>query len=130
MDRDLRRQQVGLVVQGAGVALSPEAGWLLLRLNDSPGARLEELQPTSPFDVDELRRGANDLVARDLVVRDSAGRWELTKPGCASLARVVQARQRHLEALFAQWEPKQQSALADLLRRLGPQVVQPARQVA
>ncbi|MDB5915679.1 MAG: drug resistance transporter, EmrB/QacA subfamily [Ramlibacter sp.] len=129
MDRDLRRQQVGVVVQAAGVDLAPEAAWLLLRLNESAHARLEELQAASPFDLDELRRGANGLVARDLVVRDATGRWELTRTGCATLAIVVRAREKHLESLFAQWEPSQQSDLADLLRRLGPRIVQPARQV-
>jgi hypothetical protein len=129
MDRDLRRQHVGLVVQSAGVPLAAEAAWLLLRLNEAPHARLEELQAGSPFDLDELRRGADELVAQGLVVREPSGRWELTKGGCASLARVVHARQKHLESLFAQWAPQQQSDLADLLRRLGPQIVPAARQV-
>ena len=35
-----------------------------------------------------------------------------------------------LEALFAQWSPQQQSDMAQLLRRLSPQLVPPSREVA
>jgi MFS family permease len=129
MDRDLRRHHVGLVVQRAGLALTPEAAWLLLRLNEAPHAHLPELQPLSPFTLEELERGAQALAGKGLVLREASGRWELTRAGCASLDKVVQARRRHLEALFAEWSPQHQSELAELLRRLGPQLLAPARQV-
>jgi hypothetical protein len=130
MDRDLRRQHIGLVVERAGVPLAAESAWLLLRLNEAPHAQLQELQAVSPFSLPELERGAQDLAGRGLVVQEPSGRWELTKQGCASLAPIVQARQQHLQALFAQWSPQQQSEFADLLRRMAPQIVPAARQVA
>jgi hypothetical protein len=129
MDRDLRRQHVGLVVQRAGLALPPEAAWLLLRLNEAPHARIADLQPLSPFTSEELERGAQALAGKGLVVREPSGRWELTRTGCASLEKVVKARQQHLEALFAEWSPQTQSDLAELLRRVGPQLLPAARQV-
>jgi hypothetical protein len=129
MDRDLRRQHVGLVVQRAGLALPPEAAWLLLRLNEAPHARLADLQPLSPFTLEELERGAQALAGKGLVLREPSGRWELTRAGCASLAKVVKARQQHLEALFAEWSPQHQSDLAELLRRVGPQLLPAAREV-
>ena len=130
MDRDLRRHHVGLVVQRAGLTLPPESAWLLLRLNEAPHARLADLQPLSPFTLEELERGAQGLAAKGLVLREDPGSWELTPSGCASLEKVVQARQKHLEALFAEWSPQHQSELAELLRRMGPQFVPAARQVA
>ena len=130
MDRDLRRQHVALVVERAGLALAPEAAWLLLRLNEAPHARLADLQPLSPFTLDELERGAQALAGKGLVLREPSGRWELTRAGCASLEQVVRARRQHLEALFAEWSPQHQSDLAELLRRLGPQILPAARQVA
>jgi EmrB/QacA subfamily drug resistance transporter len=130
MDRDLRRQHVGMVVQRAGVPLEPASAWLLLRLNDAPHARLEELSLAAPFDLGELRHAAQDLAARGFVVQESTGSWELTKAGCATLARIVEARQQHLQALFAQWSPQQQADVAELLKRLTTQIVPAARQLA
>jgi len=130
MDRDLRRHHVALVAQAAGLALPPEAAWLLLRLNEAPHARLADLQPLSPFTPEELERGAQALADQGLVVHEASERWELTTTGCASLAKVVEARQRHLQALFAEWSPQHQSDLAELLRRIGPQIVPTARRVA
>jgi hypothetical protein len=46
------------------------------------------------------------------------------------MKKVVEARQKHLEALFAEWSPQNQSDLAELLRRIGPQIVPAARQLA
>ncbi|MEJ8840688.1 MDR family MFS transporter [Ramlibacter sp. AN1133] len=129
MDRDLRRHHVALVVERAGLALAPEAAWLLLRLNEAPHARLADLQPVAPFSPEELEQGAQALAAKGLVLHEPSGRWELTRAGCASLEKVVQARRKHLEALFAEWSPQHQSDLAELLRRLGPQILPSARQV-
>jgi MFS family permease len=130
MDRDLRRHHVGLVVQRAGLSLAPEAAWLLLRLNEAPHAQLESLAPLSPFTLDELARGAQALGARNLVLREPAGSWELTRAGCAVLEKVVQARKKHLEDLFAQWSPQHGAELTELLRRIAPQIVADARRVA
>jgi EmrB/QacA subfamily drug resistance transporter len=130
MDRDLRRQHVGLVVAKAGVPLAPASAWLLLRLNDAPHAQLADLQALSPFDPQELKQAADDLTGQGLVRCEPSGCWELTRSGCASLTRIAQARQKHLEALFAQWSPQQQSELADLLKKLAPQLVSPAREVS
>jgi hypothetical protein len=130
LDRDLRRQHVALVVQRTGLDLSPEAAWLLLRLNEAPHARIADLQPLSPFSLEELERGAQALAGAGLAVREDPGTWELTQAGCASMKKVVEARQKHLEALFAEWSPQNQSDLAELLRRIGPQIVPAARQLA
>ena len=130
MDRDLRRHHVSQVVQRAGIALAPEAAWLLLRLNEAPHARVADLQPDSPFTLEELERGAQSLAAKGLVLREGTGTWELTSAGCATLAKVIEGRQKHLEAVFQEWSPQQQSELAELLRRIRPQIVPVARQVA
>jgi EmrB/QacA subfamily drug resistance transporter len=130
MDRDLRRHHLGLLVQRTGLSLAPEAAWLLLRLNEAPHSELKDLQPLSPFTLQELERGAQALAAQALVLREPGGSWELTAAGCKSLERVVWARQQHLQELFAEWSPQHQGELAQLLRRIAPQMVPPARQVA
>ncbi len=130
LDRDLRRHHVALVVQRTGLDLLPEAAWLLLRLNEAPHARIADLHPLSPFSLEELERGAQALAGAGLAVREDPGTWELTQAGCASMKKVVEARQKHLEALFAEWSPQNQSDLAELLRRIGPQIVPAARSVA
>ncbi|MDB5957752.1 MDR family MFS transporter [Ramlibacter sp.] len=129
MDQDLRRQHIGLVVQRAGVSLAPASAWLLLRLNEAPHAQLPQLVPLSPFSTGELEGAAADLARRGLVLRETSGTWELTEAGCASVKRIVQARQAHLEELFAQWSGEQQADLAELLKRLAPQLVPVAREV-
>jgi hypothetical protein len=120
---------VGLVVERAGVALPPEAGWLLLRLNEAPHAQLAALTPLSPFHLGELEAAAQALADRGLVLPESSGAWELTPAGCEALGRIVKARQAHLEALFAEWPQQQQTELAQLLRNLAPQLVPPSRRV-
>jgi hypothetical protein len=129
MDQDLRRQHIGLVVQRAGVALAPASAWLLLRLNEAPHAQLPQLVPLSPFSASELEGAAADLASQRLVLPEPSGAWELTEAGCASVKKIVQARQAHLEALFAQWSGEQQAELAELLKRLAPQLVPAAREV-
>ena len=129
MDRDLKREHIGLIVQRAGLSLDPAGAWLLLRLNEAPHAQLAQLASQSPFDAGELQRSASELSQQGLLVHEPAGGWELSKRGCASLARIVKARQEHLEAVFSQWTSQQQSELAQLLRRLAPQLVPAAREV-
>ena len=128
MDRDLRRQHIGLVVERAGVPLAPASAWLLLRINEAPHAQLPQLAAVSPFTAGELEAAAADLAAQGFAVREPSGAWELAEPGCASVKRIVQARQAHLEALFGQWSTQQQADLTQLLRRLAPQLVPAARE--
>jgi EmrB/QacA subfamily drug resistance transporter len=130
MDRDLRREHIGRVMEAAGVGLPAASGWLLLRLNDAPHARLQDLAGPSPFGAEEVDAAARDLAGRGLVMQEPGGSWELTRAGCAALQRIQQARRAHLDALFAQWSPEQQSELAQLVRRLGPQLVPPSREAA
>jgi hypothetical protein len=129
MDQDLRRHHLGLVVQRAGVALAPASAWLLLRLNEAPHAQLAALAAAAPFDAAELQSAAADLRQQALARQEDGGVWELSAAGCEAVARITQARQQHLEALFGQWSTERRSELAQLLRRLAPQLVPPARRV-
>jgi hypothetical protein len=99
-------------------------------LNDAPHAQLSDLVPLSPFSAPELDAAAQDLAGRGLVLQEAGNSWELTRPGCAALHRIQRARRAHLDALFAQWSPEQQSELAQLVQRLAPQLVPPSREVA
>ena len=130
MDRDLRRHHVERIVARAGVDVSAAAAWLLLRLDEHPEARLEDLERRAPFDAETVHRGAQELRARALALEssdDGAKRWRVTPEGCAVLARVVAARRAHLSEVLAEWSPERQQELAVLLRRLSGELVPDAR---
>ena len=124
MDKDLRRQHIDRVIARAGLSLSPPAAWLLARLDEDAGPP-ERLAPMAPFAYEEVMHAADEL-ARDGLARpapDEKDGWRLTREGCAQMARLVTARREHLQELFAQWSPHEQSELSDLVRRLSVQLV-------
>ncbi|HEU4559730.1 MAG TPA: MFS transporter [Longimicrobium sp.] len=121
MDRDLRRQHIERIVSRAGVALSPAAAWLLVRVDERPGCGVGELARQSPFAADALQRGADELGAAGLIDRGGNGRsgvCRVTAAGCGVLERIVAARRAHLAEVFGQWSPAEQHDLAALLRRV------------
>jgi len=130
MDRDLRRHHVERIVARAGVDVSAAAAWLLLRLDEQPDARLEDLERRAPFDRETVHRGAQELRARALATetsRDGVQAWRVTPEGCGVLAKVVTARRAHLAEVFAEWSPERQQELAVLMRRLAGELVPDAR---
>ena len=124
MDKDLQREHIDRVIARAGLSLTPAAAWLLVRLDEDAGPP-ERIAPSSPFRFEEVMQAADDLV-RDGLARpahEDRDGWRLTREGCAQFARLVAARRQHLQELFAQWSPHEQSELADLVRRLSVQLV-------
>jgi len=111
-DRDVRLKHVAVIVQRAGVDLSPAAAWTLIRLDRDESA--------DPAGLAELR-------ARGLVIpRDGAGPehgWRPNGEGCTLLERLCDARRAHLAELFAEWDPASHEALARLLGQLSRQLV-------
>jgi EmrB/QacA subfamily drug resistance transporter len=128
MDRELRRQHIGLIARAAGVDLPPAASWLLYRLDESPQADVEALAESSPFGDREMAEAAGQLAARGYVRSRDEGGLEITSAGCAAVEPLAQARREHIARLFAQWSPQQQAEMRELLRTLVPQLVPPPRQ--
>ena len=123
MDRDLRRQHIGLITAKAGVDLPPAAAWLLYRLDQSPGTDIDTLAQGSSFGAEDVVEAAALLSARGYVQPVDEGGWELLPAGCASLERLAAARRSHLQELFAQWSPQQRAEMGELLRRLSIELV-------
>jgi hypothetical protein len=122
VDRDLRRKHFERIVARAGVALEPATAWLLVRLGEQPEATLDALARQSPFGAAPLRRAADDLRAHGWIA-DGAALGRPTPAGCAVFEKIVAARRAHLSEVFSQWTPGEQRSLADLLRRLVPDMV-------
>jgi hypothetical protein len=120
MDRDLRRRHIERITQRAGVDLSAPATWLLLNIDRRPGTKVEALAQLSAFPADTMKEACNELAGANLIVQaDSApGVWKPTRPGCAVLDRIVEARREHLQEVLSEWTPGEQQDLAALMERL------------
>jgi EmrB/QacA subfamily drug resistance transporter len=119
VDRDLRRKHIERIVARTGLALDPTAAWLLVRLGEQPDAALDALARQSPFAAEPLRRAAEELRASGWIA-SGAGLGRLTQEGCTVFEQIVKARRAHLAEVFSQWTPGEQQNLAELLRRLVP----------
>ncbi|WP_414709407.1 MDR family MFS transporter [Ramlibacter sp.] len=128
MDRDLKRQHLGLIVAEAGVNLPPEGAGLLYRLGEEQREPATALPPRTLFSPQELEDAGRLLVSRGFVREKTGGGWSVTEAGLGALERLAAARRAHLDRLFAQWSPEQRTDMTELLRVLRGQLVPPARQ--
>ena len=126
-DRDLQRKHLQLIVQRAGVDLTPIAATLLVRLDADPASNPEALGSERGAGPDEVHAAMVDLERRGFIVEDRADgagkRWCLTRSGCALLTKLIAARREHLAELFADWGPSRREELAQLLHRLADELV-------
>ena len=114
--RDVKREYIRRVVERAGVDLDPYAAWLLVRLEQHPGATPQWLERRYGADAGRIRVAEAELRARQLIRGGGAGEaWELTEEGCRVLRALVDARREHLRAVLAEWAPE---ARDDLVARL------------
>ncbi|HEY9227462.1 MAG TPA: hypothetical protein VIP11_12485, partial [Gemmatimonadaceae bacterium] len=83
------------LVDRAGVAISPVAAWLLMRVERDQGVDPVELGVTHDVPVDRIEAGLDELETRKLVEGrpDRRRRRELalTKSGCEILERLLLA---------------------------------------
>jgi EmrB/QacA subfamily drug resistance transporter len=136
--RERRREFVAALAQRAGVDLSPAAAWLLVRLQEDPGASIAQLCQSFDIPLEAGERAFRELNERSLLVRDPAagdGRGRvvgLTAEGNELAGRLVDERRASLTRLCEGWSPEQHADLAGLLSRLaremspGTQVGTPA----
>jgi EmrB/QacA subfamily drug resistance transporter len=136
--RERRREFVAALAQRAGVDLSPAAAWLLVRLQEDPGASIAQLCQSFDIPLEAGERAFRELNDRSLLVRDPAagdGRGRvvgLTAEANELAGRLVDERRASLTRLCEGWSPEQHADLAGLLSRLaremspGTQVGTPA----
>jgi DNA-binding MarR family transcriptional regulator len=130
-DRDVQRQHIQLIVQRAGVDLTPLAASLLVRLEAQPQASADALGRARGASADDVRAAIGELRDRGYIREhegDGAGHnWALTQPGCETLTKLVTARRAHLAELFADWGPAKREEIAALMRRLADELVPDVR---
>ena len=121
--RDMKRRYIVGVVNRAGLDLSPRAAWVLVRLDEDPDADLDQLAMSRGIDPALLRRAAEELLARGLLIHGPDGR-AVTADGREVLARLVDARRARLDEILAEWQRERPDdlsrALAPLSRKLVP----------
>jgi len=127
-DRDVRRQHLERIVGRAGVPLSADAAWSLLRLDEYPDADPVSMARTYRLDANQIRRGVAELLAARLVERvddspEGQGRYRINPGGCDVLERLVAARRQHLAELIGDHPPERQREIAAFLQRIAGELV-------
>ena len=104
-------------VAASGIAMSPRAGWLLLRLGEHHGESRAVLAGRLFISTEELSDRMSELVGVGCVVPagtpDEAD--ELTESGRSAYARMFEASQDRIALLLAGWQLEQQPRLRRLL---------------
>ena len=130
-DRDVQREHIVRILERAGVALSPAAAWLLIRLDENEALDLAALGDARGVDGERMRAAAAELSAGGLIVerqaQDMTIRRELTAAGCAILTKIVHARRARLAELFSDWPPAKREELATVLRSMARELVPEVR---
>src|SRR6516164_9200192 len=125
LGREQRREVYARLVTTAGIAASPRAAWLLLRVGQHPGISRRDLAGLLCLADAELERRLTELMATGYVRALRAGLDEpvpLTEAGQHAFDALFRARQESVARLCADWHPDQHPALGSLLDRLTHQL--------
>ena len=106
------------LAERASLDLSPQACWLLFRLNERPGSSEATLEARFHVVPDVFAAGLASLVDEGLVARESSGSLEITKQGTLVMSELVEAQRASLEELLDGWDPTEHPELEALVRRL------------
>ena len=128
--RDMKKEYVERVVSRSGVALTPLAAWLLVRLAERPSTEPGALGRAHGIDAARLEAAAAELRKKRMVETKAAGagiaQQVPTAAGCDALDRLVAARRAHLveilDELPAGRREEMAARLAALSRDLVPNV--------
>ncbi len=117
--RERRLEVYSDIVQRAGVALSPRAGWLLIRLGEHPGDNELRLAERLHISVPNLTERLGELGRAGMV--DVLGRpedpIELTRAGVTAHAALFAARQERIQRFLDGWDSAAHPELLRLLSR-------------
>ncbi len=131
-DRDESRRYVERIVERARVNLSPEAAWLLWRLEKDPGLDPASLADSYRVEPERIHQALEQLLGRRLIIetnaKDGKGRKHLlTKEGCRTFNQLVTARRERLAELWPEWSPEKREEVAALVRHLAAALVPEAK---
>jgi EmrB/QacA subfamily drug resistance transporter len=115
-----RREVYSQLVAASGIALSPQAGWLLLRLGEHHGESRAALAGWLSISTAELGDRMTELVMAGCVVPAGtpADADELTGSGRSACARIFAASQDRIALLLEGWQPQQHPRLLQLLAEI------------
>jgi EmrB/QacA subfamily drug resistance transporter len=117
LSRERRREVYSHLVSASDVAISPRAGWLLLRLGEHQGESREAIAQRLFITVPQLNSRMTELVqAGFIAAADTAD--ELTESGQQAYARIFAARQDLIERLLDGWHPQLHPRLLELVTEI------------
>ncbi len=131
--REGRRRLVEQLADRAGVRLSAAACWLIVRLDEDPGADVAALCRSFDIPAEVGERALLELEQQALLVNTApeASRGdgaslarELTPAGRDTAQKLVAERRASLARLCEGWAPEQHPDLAGLLTRLANELAQ------
>ncbi|HYK33579.1 MAG TPA: MFS transporter [Streptosporangiaceae bacterium] len=121
LGRERRREIYGGLVAAAGLALSPRAGWMLLRVGEHRGDSRATLARHLSISVDNLDDRLAELVGAGYVAplaADPQQQADLTGDGEEAYARLYAARQARVASELDGWHPEKHTALLRLLTEI------------
>jgi EmrB/QacA subfamily drug resistance transporter len=125
LGRELRREVYARLVTTAGIAASPRAAWLLLRVGQHPGMPRRDLAALLHLTDAELERRLTELVATGYVRAlrpDLDEPVPLTAAGQHAFDGLFRARQESIKRLAQDWNPDEHPGLLSLLDQLTHQL--------
>jgi len=125
LGREQRREVYARLVTTAGIAASPRAAWMLLRVGQHPETSRRDLAGLLHLTDAELERRLTELVAIGYVRALRADLDQpvpLTEAGQHAFDVLFRARQESVARLAGDWDPDKHPALMSLLDRLTHQL--------
>src|SRR5215475_652709 len=125
LGREQRREVYARLTRTAGIAASPRAAWLLLRVGQHPGMSRRHLARLLQLTDAELERRLTELVAIGYVrvLRPDLDQpVPLSEAGQSAFGALFRARHDRIARLAGDWHPSQHPGLAALLDRLTHQL--------
>jgi len=125
LGRQQRREVYARLVTAAGIAASPRAAWMLLRVGQNPEKSRRDLGTLLGLSEAELERRLTELVATGYVRAlrpDLDQPVPLTEAGQHAFGALFRARQAGISRLCADWEPDRHPGLISLVDRLTRQL--------
>jgi EmrB/QacA subfamily drug resistance transporter len=125
LSREQRREVYARLTRSAGIAASPRAGWLLLRVGQHPGMSRRDLARLLQLTDAELERRLTELVAIGYVQvlrPDLDQPVPLSESGQHAFDALFRARHERIAQYVGDWHPSQHPGLVALLDRLTHQL--------
>jgi DNA-binding MarR family transcriptional regulator len=119
--RDGRRQLVQRLAERAGVALSPAAAWLIVRLHDDADADIPQLCQDFDLPLELGERALQELQERGMVVIGGDHRT-VTPAGEDAAEKLIAERRASLARVCDGWAPEDNPDLAALLTDLAKEL--------